>query len=446
MAEPDLLDLEYAALMHDIGQLVAARPDPRRRHRAGLGRGPAAHRRAGRRGDPARPACWTGWPSWCAARAGPAGATTRSRRSAAGSSGPSNAFDDLVGGSTDRDRTRGRAGAAAPGHRRRVRPRRGRGADRGRREAAGQPPRGSGRYARRLPGVLESVLVANRGEIARRVIRTRQAHGHPRDRGLLRGRRRPAVTSARPTRPCSIGPAAARPQLPGRGAPCWPRPGRPGRRRSIPATGSWPRTPASPPRVIDAGLTWVGPPPAAIEQMGDKINARNLMEQAGVPVAAGSREPVARRRRRGGRGRADRLPGHDQGGGRRRRDRHERRRRHRAELRAGFETARSRAERFFGSPAILLERYIERGPPRRGADPRAGRRPGAGPGRAGLLGAAAAPEGGRGDPVARGHARSCGPRMLAAAVAGRRGGRLPRRGHRRVPGRRREPRSSCSWR
>ena len=45
--------------------------------------------------------------------------------------------------------------------------------------------------------------------------------------------------------------------------------------------------------VIDAGLTWIGPPPAAIEQMGDKINARNLMEQAGVPVAAGTREPVA---------------------------------------------------------------------------------------------------------------------------------------------------------
>src|SRR5260370_18209264 len=46
-------------------------------------------------------------------------------------------------------------------------------------------------------------------------------------------------------------------------------------------------------RVIDAGLAWVGPPPSAIEQMGDKINARNLMEQAGVPVAAGSRKPVA---------------------------------------------------------------------------------------------------------------------------------------------------------
>src|SRR5271166_4304027 len=37
-------------------------------------------------------------------------------------------------------------------------------------------------------------------------------------------------------------------------------------------------------QVLAAGLTWVGPPPDAIEQMGDKINARNLMAKAGVPV------------------------------------------------------------------------------------------------------------------------------------------------------------------
>ena len=43
-----------------------------------------------------------------------------------------------------------------------------------------------------------------------------------------------------------------------------------------------------------------------------------------------------------------------------------------AQLTAGFETASvRRAERFFGSPAILLERYVERGQARRGADPRA---------------------------------------------------------------------------
>ena len=45
-------------------------------------------------------------------------------------------------------------------------------------------------------------------------------------------------------------------------------------------------------QVIAAGLTWVGPDPGAIEQMGDKIRARNLMEQVGVPVSPGTRDPV----------------------------------------------------------------------------------------------------------------------------------------------------------
>ncbi len=48
--------------------------------------------------------------------------------------------------------------------------------------------------------------------------------------------------------------------------------------------------------VIDAGLTWVGPPPAAIEQMGDKINARNLMARRGRPGVRG--QPGAGRRTR----------------------------------------------------------------------------------------------------------------------------------------------------
>src|SRR5260370_1208310 len=45
--------------------------------------------------------------------------------------------------------------------------------------------------------------------------------------------------------------------------------------------------------VIEAGLTWIGPSPDSMRQMADKINARNLMERAGIPVAAGTREPVA---------------------------------------------------------------------------------------------------------------------------------------------------------
>jgi acetyl-CoA carboxylase biotin carboxylase subunit len=112
-------------------------------------------------------------------------------------------------------------------------------------------------------------------------------------------------------------------------------------------------------RVIDAGLIWVGPPPQAIASMGDKINARNLMEEAGVPVSTGTREPVpdvdsaVREAARigfpvmvkaaGGGGGIGMSAAHDE-----------------AELRKAYETARTRAERFFGNPDILLERFVER--------------------------------------------------------------------------------------
>ena len=39
--------------------------------------------------------------------------------------------------------------------------------------------------------------------------------------------------------------------------------------------------------VMDAGLIWIGPSPQAIEQMGDKMSARQIMKQAGVPVIPG---------------------------------------------------------------------------------------------------------------------------------------------------------------
>ena len=93
--------------------------------------------------------------------------------------------------------------------------------------------------------------------------------------------------------------------------------------------------------------------------MGDKINARNLMARVGVPVAAGTTEPVtsadaalAEAARIGypvmvkaaaGGGGIGMSAVSDPAG-----------------LQAAFETARTRAERFFGDPAILLERYIER--------------------------------------------------------------------------------------
>jgi len=205
--------------------------------------------------------------------------------------------------------------------------------------------------------MLESVLVANRGEIARRVIRTVRAMGirsiavySEADAGLPFVREADEAVLLGPPPPARsyldieavIG--AAR---------------RAGASAIHPGYGFLAENPAFAARVIAEGLTWIGPPPAAIEQMGDKINARNLMEQAGVPVAAGSREPVtdvaAALAEAGRIGYPVMVKAAAGGGGIGMSAAADA-----TELRSSFETARSRAERFFGSPAILLERYITR--------------------------------------------------------------------------------------
>jgi acetyl-CoA carboxylase, biotin carboxylase subunit len=200
-----------------------------------------------------------------------------------------------------------------------------------------------------------SVLVANRGEIALRVIRTARRMGiraiavySEADASL------PFVAAADDS--VLIGPAPpARSYLDA--AAVLAAAAQAGARAIHPGYGFLAENAAFAAGVIDAGLTWVGPPPAAIEQMGDKINARNLMESAGVPVSAGSRVPVpdvpaalteAQRigypvmiKAAAGGGGIGMTAAADP-----------------AQLEAGFDTARSRAERFFGSPAILLERFL----------------------------------------------------------------------------------------
>ena len=44
--------------------------------------------------------------------------------------------------------------------------------------------------------------------------------------------------------------------------------------------------------VIDAGLIWIGPKPASIEQLGDKVSARKVAESVGAPLAPGTINPV----------------------------------------------------------------------------------------------------------------------------------------------------------
>ena len=205
--------------------------------------------------------------------------------------------------------------------------------------------------------MLESVLVANRGEIARRVIRTARRMGiravavySDADADL------PYVSEA--DQAVHIGPAQpARSYLDA--AALIEAARKTGAAAVHPGYGFLAENADFARQVIEAGLTWVGPGPVAIEQMGDKIQARNLMEQAGVPVSPGTREPVtdvanavteAERigypvmvKAAGGGGGIGMGAAADEAG-----------------LRSAFETARSRAERFFGSPAILLERYVER--------------------------------------------------------------------------------------
>ncbi|MFJ6048174.1 acetyl/propionyl/methylcrotonyl-CoA carboxylase subunit alpha [Streptomyces sp. NPDC092307] len=45
--------------------------------------------------------------------------------------------------------------------------------------------------------------------------------------------------------------------------------------------------------VIDAGLTWIGPPPQAIRDLGDKVAARHIAQRAGAPLVAGTPDPVS---------------------------------------------------------------------------------------------------------------------------------------------------------
>jgi acetyl-CoA carboxylase, biotin carboxylase subunit len=205
--------------------------------------------------------------------------------------------------------------------------------------------------------MLDSVLVANRGEVARRVLRTARRMGI---RGVAvysdADADLPYVREA--DEAVHIGPAQpARSYLDA--AAILQAARKTGATAVHPGYGFLAENADFARRVLAAGLTWVGPDPDAIEQMGDKIRARNLMEKAGVPVSPGSREPVTDAA--AALAEADRIGypvmvkaaagGGGIGMGVATSP---------AELQAAFDTARSRAERFFGSPEILLERYVLR--------------------------------------------------------------------------------------
>jgi acetyl-CoA/propionyl-CoA carboxylase biotin carboxyl carrier protein len=107
-----------------------------------------------------------------------------------------------------------------------------------------------------------------------------------------------------------------------------------------------------------AGLTWIGPPPEAIEAMGSKTEARERMKAAGVPIIPGTTEPVetaaevvrlgaelgwplAIKASAGGGGKGFRVV------------------REGDDVERALETARREGEAYFSNPAVYVERYLE---------------------------------------------------------------------------------------
>lgn len=110
--------------------------------------------------------------------------------------------------------------------------------------------------------------------------------------------------------------------------------------------------------VVDAGLIWVGPPAVAIRALGDKISARRIAEDAGVPVVPGLTHaiqdvdevrdfadahgyPVAIKASGGGGGRGLKVA------------------RAADEVDGAFAAARREAEAYFSSSDVFVERYLD---------------------------------------------------------------------------------------
>jgi pyruvate carboxylase subunit A/propionyl-CoA carboxylase alpha chain len=103
--------------------------------------------------------------------------------------------------------------------------------------------------------------------------------------------------------------------------------------------------------VLDAGLTWIGPPVAAVAAMGSKIEAKKMMAAAGVPVldeldpdtVTADQLPVLIKASAGGGGRGMRVV------------------RELIELPTQVQAARREAQSAFGDPTVFCERYLATG-------------------------------------------------------------------------------------
>ncbi|MEV6850251.1 biotin carboxylase N-terminal domain-containing protein [Actinoplanes sp. NPDC051411] len=194
-----------------------------------------------------------------------------------------------------------------------------------------------------------SVLVANRGEIARRVFAT------CRRRGLTTV----AVFSDPDAGSPHVREADSAVRLPGsaladtylRGDLIIAAARKAGAEAIHPGYGFLSENAGFARAVIDAGLVWIGPPPPAIASMGSKIESKRLMAAAGVPVleqldpaaVTESDLPILVKASAGGGGRGMRVV-HDL-----------------AALPEAVASAEREAAAAFGDPAVFCERYLEDG-------------------------------------------------------------------------------------
>ncbi|TCO58243.1 acetyl/propionyl/methylcrotonyl-CoA carboxylase subunit alpha [Actinocrispum wychmicini] len=193
--------------------------------------------------------------------------------------------------------------------------------------------------------MITSVLVANRGEIARRVFRTCRSLGI----GCV------AVYSDADASSPHVHEADAAVRLPGnapsdtylRADLIVEAARRAGADAVHPGYGFLSENADFAQAVIDAGLVWIGPSPSAIARMGSKIAAKELMAAAGVPVLSSMEDPesfpVLVKASAGGGGRGMRVV-HSA-----------------AELPAELAAARSEAQSAFGDSTVFCEPYLENG-------------------------------------------------------------------------------------
>ncbi|MBW2724674.1 MAG: ATP-grasp domain-containing protein [Deltaproteobacteria bacterium] len=200
------------------------------------------------------------------------------------------------------------------------------------------------------------ILIANRGEIARRIMRTAARLGHE-SVAVYADPDRDAPFTRDATMKVHIGPAAlassyldsARLLEAARDS---------GATAVHPGYGFLSESAAFASAVLEAGLLWIGPHPEAIERMGSKIEARKLAASAGVPTIPGfddSQDPLRLARAADDIGYPVLVKAASGGGGKGIRIVHAR-----EQFAAALEEAANEAMRSFGDADMIVERYIER--------------------------------------------------------------------------------------